>query len=494
MTGAARPSPGLILAHPVAIASIIVLVLNDHVLKPIAPGMVTGKLSDIAGLIFFPILLAEVIAATGRTVGRDSSVRGLMPWTMAATIGAFALAKTTTVGSLVFAWGLGATQWLVAFGFLRGEGISPVAHAADPTDLLAVPAVVVGWWITTHPVRSRRWHFTSPGSRLSTTGKPPDRLGVFLVIVASMASLATSQAPASTVRELSETLHLTAASPAAVRHVSWVVAATQDEFVSPELITVALTEEAGRLGEASTEVSVTVIPDEDTYIAYDDGYEAVPGVSLVFPDFCRAGCASGATIIARLASDSGADATAVLRSQLSVYLDGHDMTLVEDADRRFDGTPTTVLATATETVTVTDARPELLRSATLYVDAAALDGALAYPLVGRFSARVAVTAGAFADYAHEASIGIGDDLAWFREAQPPSDRDWLGHCVPEQDCEVEIELFSRYDPTLSGSVQEPDLDAVGFVELQWFIQASLEAFDGGLLPQDALRLELEPES
>ena len=40
--------------HPVALAAIAVLVVNDHVLKSAYPGWLTGKLSDIAGLVFFP--------------------------------------------------------------------------------------------------------------------------------------------------------------------------------------------------------------------------------------------------------------------------------------------------------------------------------------------------------------------------------------------------------------------------------------------------------
>src|SRR5688572_3196523 len=49
--------PGEALLHPVALASIAVLLINDHFLKAAWPGLITWKLSDFAGLVFFPPLL-----------------------------------------------------------------------------------------------------------------------------------------------------------------------------------------------------------------------------------------------------------------------------------------------------------------------------------------------------------------------------------------------------------------------------------------------------
>ena len=53
--------PGDLLLHPIAVLAVAVLVINDHVLKGLAPGLLTGKLSDLAGLLFFPLLLASVV-------------------------------------------------------------------------------------------------------------------------------------------------------------------------------------------------------------------------------------------------------------------------------------------------------------------------------------------------------------------------------------------------------------------------------------------------
>jgi len=49
------------LAHPLPLLAVVVLCLNDHFLKGsgLLPGWLTGKLSDFAGLFFFPILLCS---------------------------------------------------------------------------------------------------------------------------------------------------------------------------------------------------------------------------------------------------------------------------------------------------------------------------------------------------------------------------------------------------------------------------------------------------
>ena len=73
----ARSSRGALIAHPVALLALAALVLNDHVLKTAWPGAITGKISDFAGLAFFPALLvslAEVVLNRPRTPGRRRSL------------------------------------------------------------------------------------------------------------------------------------------------------------------------------------------------------------------------------------------------------------------------------------------------------------------------------------------------------------------------------------------------------------------------------------
>lgn len=67
------------LQHPLSLLSIALLLLNDHVFKTVSPSWLTGKLSDFAGLFFFPFIVAAVLSVllskfnfTPRVVGQTS--------------------------------------------------------------------------------------------------------------------------------------------------------------------------------------------------------------------------------------------------------------------------------------------------------------------------------------------------------------------------------------------------------------------------------------
>ncbi|GIG63478.1 hypothetical protein Lfu02_78500 [Longispora fulva] len=114
------------LAHPVTVVAGLLLVLNDHLLKPSFPGPVTGKLSDVAGLVLAPALVALVLPAR---------------WAVPVTGIGFTLVKVSGVGAAV------ATE---LWGVLAG----PSRVLADPTDLWALPALGLSWWVWTR-VRDR---------------------------------------------------------------------------------------------------------------------------------------------------------------------------------------------------------------------------------------------------------------------------------------------------------------------------------------------------
>lgn len=137
------------LLHPVAIAAAVTLLLNDHVLKDAFPGFVTGKLSDVAGLVFFPLLLAELTAL----LLRRNPAR-LLPAAAALTALVFTLVKITPAGAAAYAWALGAAQWMVALALTGHADLRPVVVVMDQTDLLAVPAVLVDLAIAGRPRRS----------------------------------------------------------------------------------------------------------------------------------------------------------------------------------------------------------------------------------------------------------------------------------------------------------------------------------------------------
>ena len=129
------------LAHPGAVLALVVLVLNDHVLKQAWPGWVTGKLSDVAGLVVAPLLLAALLALL--------RVPRATPVALTATAAGFVVCKTSTAGA----------AWTSAVWSLFG---TPTTIRADVTDLLALPAVYAAWSIS-RSVGSRagpRWRRT----------------------------------------------------------------------------------------------------------------------------------------------------------------------------------------------------------------------------------------------------------------------------------------------------------------------------------------------
>ena len=147
-----RPTPGGALLHPVAVAALGLMVLNDHGLKQAYPGMLTGKLSDLAGMVFFPLVLISVWE-WGQSLRGGPAVagRGVVGAAVALTGVSFAAIQLWEPAGDLWSWGLGGLQSPFVGGAWR-----PVAHTADPTDLLALPALAVPAWIAT--ARRARWN------------------------------------------------------------------------------------------------------------------------------------------------------------------------------------------------------------------------------------------------------------------------------------------------------------------------------------------------
>lgn len=158
----AGAAPADALLHPAMLLALGLLILNDHVLKAAYPGAVTGKLSDLAGLAFFPILLVGaweiVLAVTGSWRGPGN---GALAVAVGSSAAVFALVKTWPVAAQAFAWGLGLAQWLLTLParLLDGAPLPPVVATVvvvDPTDLVALVALAIPTWIGMERARAER--------------------------------------------------------------------------------------------------------------------------------------------------------------------------------------------------------------------------------------------------------------------------------------------------------------------------------------------------
>ena len=119
------------LAHPWSLLAMFVLALNDHWWKGLGPAWLTGKISDVAGLFYFPFLVTIPCALLFRA--RPSSIR--LP------VGRF-------VFSSVAIW-FAAAKTLPAVHAvtvrLAGALVGEVRVARDPTDCLAILAIIPAW-------------------------------------------------------------------------------------------------------------------------------------------------------------------------------------------------------------------------------------------------------------------------------------------------------------------------------------------------------------
>jgi hypothetical protein len=131
------------LVRPIPLLAIALLVANDHALKAAYPGLVTGKLSDFAGLVFFPLLLA----AAAEQVGVRRGVAAVVAAAIATGL-SFAAIKLSPAAAEIYRVGLAGVQWpfRAAFAVLADDpvpAIGRVALVADPTDLVALVALAV---------------------------------------------------------------------------------------------------------------------------------------------------------------------------------------------------------------------------------------------------------------------------------------------------------------------------------------------------------------
>jgi len=146
--------------HPLVIIALLLWLVNDHLLKEVYPGWWTGKLSDIAGLAVFPLIpYAAADLWRERRGLPPPAATTLLAW-IAVTGLAMVAIKTFGPAAGAYRWGLGAVQWPLRV--LRSwslVGLRPVHLTQDPTDLLALPALLVPWCVARAPSRPQRTRF-----------------------------------------------------------------------------------------------------------------------------------------------------------------------------------------------------------------------------------------------------------------------------------------------------------------------------------------------
>jgi hypothetical protein len=143
--------PGQELATWVPVLGLSLLVFNDAVIKNHWPGVISGKLSDFAVVLYFPFLLTaswSLASAALRALGRKVVRRSFSPAPgltrprllagMALTTFALSAVNVSTRARDLYLELLDAIDVL---GLMPGFG-----YTVDPTDLVGLLCLPVVWW------------------------------------------------------------------------------------------------------------------------------------------------------------------------------------------------------------------------------------------------------------------------------------------------------------------------------------------------------------
>jgi hypothetical protein len=136
--------------HPVTLAALAALVVNDWALKPrFGPSFITGKLSDIAGLVCAPLLLSALI---GLCLWLVTKLGGRVDPRLTQRRLVLCIAVTGLAFSAIKLSEHAATWFTMAVSMLG----RPAEVYLDRTDLLTLPALAIAWWIGRDELRRVR--------------------------------------------------------------------------------------------------------------------------------------------------------------------------------------------------------------------------------------------------------------------------------------------------------------------------------------------------
>jgi hypothetical protein len=160
----------------VFVGALAVLLVNDHVLKGagLLPGWLTGKLSDVAGLVVAPWLLARVLRAKTASARLAAFALGALPF-VAINASPAAARAFDAVWNAVFGW----------------SGLHAMT-VCDPTDLVAVAVLPLTWRLVAQAGRHSGGCSVPRGASRGSWLGWRERA---LVAVATLGCVATSPGP-----------------------------------------------------------------------------------------------------------------------------------------------------------------------------------------------------------------------------------------------------------------------------------------------------------
>lgn len=131
------------------------LLLNDHYLKGRAPGVLTGKLSDILGMFLVPLVWMVCVGACIRLTGvrvAPRMARRILSVLCMLAAACLVVVKTTEVGAATFGHIIGILRAALRspLAFMYGSSLPPVRPievVVDPTDLIALIALLPAIWV-----------------------------------------------------------------------------------------------------------------------------------------------------------------------------------------------------------------------------------------------------------------------------------------------------------------------------------------------------------
>lgn len=149
----ASVGPADCLRHPLILGMMLLWGCNDHMFKAWFGNALTGKLSDVAGLAVVPLIplcvYGLLCAARKRPPTHHQKVLGT---SLLVVGGLFAAVNTQPICSEAYQWSMAWAQWpfRALFHVLTEQPSAPavpLGHTLDPTDLFALPALYIPWWV-----------------------------------------------------------------------------------------------------------------------------------------------------------------------------------------------------------------------------------------------------------------------------------------------------------------------------------------------------------